>query len=62
MENPIKMDDFGIPLFLETPISMIILRFVLCSQGLPFNVILETFMKSVAHDSMIIILNKKHWS
>ena len=22
MENPIKMDDLGIPLFLETPISM----------------------------------------
>ena len=21
MENPIKMDDFGVPLFLETPIS-----------------------------------------
>ena len=24
MENPIKMDDFGVPLFLETPMSMII--------------------------------------
>ena len=22
MENPIKMDDLGVPLFLETPISM----------------------------------------
>ncbi len=21
MENPIKIDDFGVPLFLETPIS-----------------------------------------
>ena len=21
MENPIKMDDFGVPLFLETPIN-----------------------------------------
>ena len=24
MENPIKMDDLGIPLFLETPIYMFI--------------------------------------
>ena len=29
MENPIKMDDLGIPLFLETPISMVSLRFSL---------------------------------
>ena len=24
MENPIKMDDLGLPLFLETPISQVI--------------------------------------
>ena len=24
MENPIKMDDLGVPLFLETPICIII--------------------------------------
>ena len=24
MENPIKMDDLGVPLYLETPISMYI--------------------------------------
>ncbi len=23
MENPIKMDDLGVPLFLETPISVL---------------------------------------
>ena len=27
MENPIKMDDLGVPLFLETPISSTCLRF-----------------------------------
>ena len=26
MENPIKIDDLGVPLFLETPISSIISR------------------------------------
>ena len=26
MENPLKMDDLGVPLFLETPIYMVILR------------------------------------
>ena len=26
MENPIKMDDLGVPLFLETPISAIIVE------------------------------------
>ncbi len=40
-------------------ISIINSRFVLCSQGLPFNVFLETFMKGGAHDSVILILNKK---
>ena len=25
MENPIKMDDLGVPLFLETPISTFII-------------------------------------
>ena len=25
MENPIKMDDLGVPLFLETPISYIVI-------------------------------------
>ena len=24
MENPIKMDDLGVPLFLETPISILL--------------------------------------
>ena len=24
MENPIKMDDLGVPIFLETPISIIL--------------------------------------
>ena len=28
MENPIKMDDLGVPLFLETPISCFIFRAV----------------------------------
>ena len=26
MENPIKMDDLGVPLFLETPISKILVK------------------------------------
>ena len=30
MENPINMDDLGIPLFLETPISYYLLFKVLC--------------------------------
>ncbi len=25
MENPIKMDDLGVPLFLETPMSQLVL-------------------------------------
>ena len=28
MENPIKMDDLGVPLFLETPICLILISFV----------------------------------
>ena len=28
MENPIKMDDLGVPLFLETPILMVIFVFL----------------------------------
>ena len=28
MENPIKMDDLGVPLFLETPICMCICYYV----------------------------------
>ena len=27
MENPIKIDDLGVPLFLETPISSIIIKY-----------------------------------
>ena len=30
MENPIKMDDLGVPLFLETPIYIYIFRVVTC--------------------------------
>ena len=29
MENPIKMDDLGVPLFLETPIYIYIIIFLL---------------------------------
>ena len=28
MENPIKMDDLGVPLFLETPIWWLVLIFI----------------------------------
>ena len=31
MENPIKTDDLGVPLFLETPI------FIILGWGLPLN-------------------------
>ena len=32
MENPIKMDDFGVPLFLETPMS---LKHTMCVSQIP---------------------------
>ena len=32
MENPIKMDDLGVPLFLETPIYRFYIYIYMCSQ------------------------------
>ena len=34
MENPIKMDDLGVPLFLETPILIIMNLIISISQAL----------------------------
>ena len=34
MENPIKMDDLGVPLFLEIPISWMAIRFQVDLFGL----------------------------
>ncbi len=40
MENPIKMDDLGVPLFLETPMCMC-LNPVLCDHAPTNQVIIE---------------------
>ncbi len=40
MENPIKMDDLGVPLFLETPICnccLYLMTVYLCSKGLSLS-------------------------
>ena len=37
MENPIKMDDLGVPLFSETPILCILLVFQCFSRGAEWN-------------------------
>ena len=40
MENPIKMDDLGVPLFLETPISKILGKVM---QKVPFDVCTRSY-------------------
>ena len=43
MENPIKMDDLGIPLFLDTPI-----------WNLYFSLLYESLRKSVVCDLLVL--------
>ncbi len=55
MENPIKMDDLGVPLFLETPICLNVVLFVvvlkvccfLSNHGLEMGVNID-FLKFLA--------------
>ena len=49
MENPIKMDDLGVPLFLETPMSQLVL-FLLYWE--------KIWGKSVAHQLTIGVAEK----
>ena len=41
MENPIKMDDLGVPLFLETPISVVFLP----KKLVPKSLVTRTLVK-----------------
>ena len=42
MGNPIKMDDLGVPLFLETPICLILISFIVkCTRLRPLDPIVS---------------------